>query len=193
MDTQLTGTTEEQSSTEQTEETTTSDTSTDGTEDADTKRIVDKEEYLKELDRQIKEKEALRNKAKKSEVPEDADDVITWMTLNSDGLKLVPKEFQEELAFYKSHKIPVTNEIRDRALRDARARKGVREGERQASTATEVHGEVRKSLATDIPDAIKELRPNMTVEQYRAYKAEFDARKKKSWGFYFLLLYDYVF
>jgi len=186
MDTQDTGTTEEQSSTEQTEETTTSDTSADGnSEDVDAKRIADKEAYLKELDRQIKEKETLRNKAKKSE-PEDQDDVITWMALNADNLKLVGKEFQEELAFYKSHKIPVTNDIRDRALRDARARKGVRnvESERQAATSSEVQGETRKTAKVEMPETVEQLAKEggttLTPERFAKYKAEFDARKKRS-------------
>lgn len=158
---------------EPTTEIDTIDTSETAQEDADTKRIADKKAYLAKLDREIKEKEATRNNAR----PEDQDDVITWMTLNGDDLKLVAKEYQEELSFYKSHKIPVTNDIRDRALQSARNRKGVRPTvERQAS---EVTTETRKVAKSDeIPAAIKKANPNMTQAQYLQYKAEFDAKKK---------------
>lgn len=182
MDTQDTGTTEEQSSTEQTDENATSATSKDGENDADTRRIEDKQEYLKQLDREIKEAEALRNKTAKKGDSETEDDVMTWLTVNADSLKLVTKEYQEELAFYKSHKIPVTNDIRDRALRDAKTRKGVRSGnvDRTASTSTEVAGEMRKPASTgEIPDEVKKLNPKLTKEKYQKYKAEFEATAKR--------------
>ena len=180
MDTQPTGTNDEaQASTDVTDETVTDDTSKEQqTEDAGTqKRIDDKETYLKALDKEIKEKEAKR-KSIKSE-PEDQDDVITWMALNSDDLKLVGKEFQEELAFYKSHKIPVTNSIRERALRDARTRKGVRSQE-VAVTASETQGEMRKTeVVREVPSSVLEHYPDMTPERFAKYKSEFEAKKKK--------------
>lgn len=190
MDTQDTGTTEDTTSSTAADETTTGDTSTENGEDADLelKRIKDKKQYLKDLDREIKEAEEKRNGLKpnkKSEtLTEDQDDVQIWMTVNSDSLKVVGKEFQEELKFYKDHKIPVTNEIRERALRDAKARKGYgaksnAEAERQADTSTEVQGEVRKTTqVTEIPESIRKHNPTMTLEQYKKYKAEFDAKKK---------------
>lgn len=173
------------SSTEQTDESGTTDTSTDGQqEDADTlkKRLADKDAHIVKLETELREK-----KPPKKGEPEDADDVMTWMTLNADNLKLVPKEFQEELTFYKSHKIPVTNEIRDRALRDARARKGVRntEAERQTSTSTETQGEMRKTTSnpTEVPEHIaklaKEGGTELTPERYAKYRPEIEERRKK--------------
>ncbi len=171
MDTQETGT-------EPTEETTaTSDTVTE--EDAELRRIADKKKYLSDLDREIKEKEALRKKASE---PEDDEDMITWHSVNSDDLKLVNKEYKEELQFYKTNKIPVTNDIRDRALRDAKYRKGVRpeETERQA-TNTSVQGEMRKSTkTTGVPDTVKNVvSKDYTPEKHAKYEAEFRARGLK--------------
>jgi len=193
METQETGASTEEagngdSSTDTTEESTaTGETSEDGTqvEDADTlkERLAEKDKHITKLEKELRDN---KSKKAKSDVSEDQDDVMTWMTINTDGLKLVAKEFQEELAFYKSHKIPITNDIRDRALRDARARKGVgsksSEGaERQTSTSTEVTGEIRKSQkgANEVPPEIKALYPDMTPERYLKYKAEFDAKKKR--------------
>ena len=170
----------QETTTEQTDETATGDTSDVTQEDADTRRIEDKQAYLKDLDRQIKEAEANRNKTKKSE-PDDEDSVMTWLTVNSDDLKLVTKEYNEELAFYKSHKIPVTNDIRDRALQSAKARKGVRgESVERQGTTSEVQGEMRKGTAVmAIPAKIAEANPKMTLDDYKKFKAEFDARDKE--------------
>ena len=183
MDTQDTGTTEvvEQTASTETEETTTSETSEAGIhEDADYKRAVDKKAYLADLDRQIKEKEGIRNKGKKREVvTEDQDDIITWTALNADSLKMVGKEYQEELSFYKTHGITVTTDIRERALRDAKARKGLSDTKQQQQISSEGSaGETRKTETRDVPDSIKALRPDMTYEQYKAYKTELDNKKK---------------
>jgi hypothetical protein len=165
------------STTEQSEETATSDTSEDGTqEDADTlkKRLSDKDSYIKKLELKLKAKK------EKGDDTEDHDDVMTWFNLNADNLKLVGKEFKEELSFYKSHKIPVTNEIRDRALREARDRKGVRDTEEHTVTASETQGEMRKTAKiTNVPESVLQHRPGMTPDQYAKYKAEFDAGKKR--------------
>jgi hypothetical protein len=180
MDTQDTGTTEEQSSV-QTDETSSADTSTEN-DDASQKRISDKELYLKDLDRQIKEKEALRKKSKSEET---SDDVITWATMHSDDLKLVHEEYQDELEFYKSHKIPITNDIRDRALREARNKKGLTktqnaEGARQKATSSEAGTEMRKGPPSpQLPDSVKQLSKTMTPEKYQKYREEFKARGLK--------------
>ncbi len=179
MDTQDTGTTEEQSSTE----TTLSDTSGNGTEDAgQLKRIADKEQYLRDLDREIKEKEGQRKKAKTEETP---DDVITWATMNSDDLKLAHSEYQEELDFYKGHKIPITNDIRDRALREAKIKKGLtkernQDGERQKATSSESGTEMRRGKPEEVvPEQLQKLSKTMTKEKYQKYKEEFKARGLK--------------
>ncbi len=197
MDTQETGTEEETETVDSTDtdETVTDDTSEAGTEDADQelKRIKDKKQYIKDLDRDIKELEqkrlTLKPKSKSETVTEDQDDVMTWATINSDSLKIVGKEYKEELAFYKAHKIHITSDIRDRALRDARARKGLgsksnAEANRQAETSTEVTTEMRKSSVKtgEIPASIKAMRPDMTLEQYESYKADIEAKKQKKKG-----------
>ena len=170
MDTQEIGTT-----IENVNETATSDTSETSQEDADARRIEDKKAYLKELDRQIKEAEANRNKVKK--VDEDQDDVMTWLTTNQDDLKLVTKEYNEELAFYKSHKIPVSNEIRDRALASAKSRKGVgKNASTEQVTALGGSTEMRKAATiNEIPAAVKAANPKMTLERYKELKAEIEA------------------
>lgn len=171
-------------------ETTETQTGESGTEDIEqlrSERNALKRDYAAlKTDYDKNAHKAKESKSAKSE-PEDSDDVMTWMTLNADNLKLVPKEFQEELTFYKSHKIPVTNEIRDRALRDARARKGVRntEAERQASTSTETQGEMRKTTSnpTEVPENIaklaKEGGTELTPERYAKYRPEIEERRKK--------------
>lgn len=193
MDTQDSGTSTEEtltgdSSTEQTEETATSDTSEDGAhEDADTlrDRLSEKDRYIKQLEAERLEGTSKKKPTKREAQSEDPDDVMTWMTLNGDQLKLVGKEYKEELAFYKSHGIPVTDDIRDRALRDARARKGVgskstnAETERQVSTSSESSGEMRKTASREVPESIKKLYPDMTPERYAKYKAEIDSKQKK--------------
>jgi hypothetical protein len=193
MDTQTTGTSTEEtqtgdSSTGTIDETTTGDTSETGAhEDADTlrKQLSDKDRYIKQLESERIDVSPKKKAPKSEAVTEDQDDVMAWMTLNSDSLKLVGKEWQEELSFYKSHDIKVTNEIRDRALRDANNRKGIgpkntAEADRQASTSSESTGEMRKTNSREIPESVKAHVPKMTPEQYAKYKAEFEASKKRS-------------
>lgn len=193
MDTQDTGASTEEalsgdSSTQTTDESATGETSEAGTqEDAATllQRISDKDAHIVKLEKELLTLKPKKETPKKREAVEDPDDVMTWMTMNTDSLKLVGKEFQEELKFYKDHGIPVTNEIRDRALRDARSRKGVgpkvnAEEQRQAQTSAPVQGEMRKTAQiTEVPESVKKYYPDMTLERYLKYKPEIDARKKR--------------
>lgn len=166
-----------------TDENATSGTSSAGSqEDADLqKQLADKDRHIQKLESELRDERTGKKAPKKREGTEDTDDVMTWMTLNADSLKLCGKEFKEELAFYKNHGIPVSDEIRDRALRDAKARKGVGpkvnvEADRQASTSTPVSGEMRKTGPTDdIPERVKKFRPDLTPEKYREYKKDFAA------------------
>lgn len=157
------------------------DTSKDGTqEDADTlrKRLADKDAYIKKLESERKTKS-------KSE-PEDDDDVNTWLIMNTDDLKLCAKEYKEELAFYKSHKIPITEEIRNRALQSAKDRKGVRpvvQANRTETTSNTTGTEFRRTTKTDeIPSSVIEAADKagttITPERFAKYKAEIEGEKK---------------
>lgn len=128
------------------------------------------------------DKNAAQAKKSKSSPSEDQDMVITWMSLNSDSLKMVAKEYQEELQFYKNHNIPVTNEIRDRALREAKNRKGLikaksNEAERQAATAEPTQGEHRATKPkVTLTEQQREL--GLTEEMIAKYKDEVEPKRK---------------
>ena len=81
-------------------------------------------------------------------------------------------------------KIPVTNAIRDRALREAKGRKGLvktdnTEARRQTATSGVDTGEMRKTRSEEIPGEILKLVPDLKKEKYLEYKAEFESRRKK--------------
>lgn len=177
MDTQDSGTSTEEtqqgdSSTGTTDENA-SVTSEAGTHDEDAETL---RKQLSDKDRYIKQLEAERNQGKKPSkreaATEDQDDVITWTTLNADALKMAAKEYKEELSFYKAHGIVVTNEIRERALRDAKARKGLSAGQQQQLSPEGQGGEIRKTETREVPESIRRLRPNMTYDEYLKLKAE---------------------
>ncbi len=174
--------------TEQSEESVVDETLDDGGDADPLKKVIaDKDRHITKLEDENRKLKEDKPKAKISS--EDSDDVMVWMTANADDMKLVSKEFQEELKFYKDHKISITNELRDRALRDARARKGVNskkteESDRQVATASAGDSELRAGESEDIPPRVKEIltkafpKKEITKEDYKRWKAENDARRK---------------
>ena len=125
-------------------------TSDDGEhEDADAlkKRLADKDTHITNLE---KENRALKTgKTKKTD--ETDEDLTDWKIMNADDIKMAGKEYQDEVAFFKSQGIKVTQVVLERALTNAKAKKGLSgksdDGElkRQAETSEASQGETRRS------------------------------------------------
>lgn len=179
--------------TEQSEESVVDETSEDGTqEDADPlkKAISDKDRHIGKLEDELRDERSKKKPTDKAEVSEDNEGANLWMITHADQLKLVAKEYQKELNFYKEHKITITNELRDRALRDARSTKGLdsknTEGsDRQEETSSESQGETRDVKSDEIPPKIFKLIKDATgkdptKEDYNRWKKDLEAKKKKN-------------
>ena len=173
--------------TELSEESVNDETSTDGTqEDADPlkKVISDKDRHIVKLEKELRDA-----RAGTTEKGSTGDDYVLWTAVHADELKLVDKEFLEELKFYKEHNIEVNDEIRNRALRDAKNRKGLGTkntagADRQAATSSPTQGESRSVHSDEIPENVAKLIKKATgkeptKEDYNRWKQDIEARKKK--------------
>lgn len=169
--------------TEQTDENADGGTSEDGQqEDADAKTL---KKQLSDKDRHIEKLETENRKLKKGvgtrEVPDD--EITDWKILHSDEIRIVGKEYQEEINFFKEQGVKITVPVLERALGNAKARKGLTksssdETKRQQETSAPTQGEHRagkpKRQLTEQQKAM-----GITQEMLDKYGPEVEARRKK--------------
>lgn len=175
----------ETSQTDTTDENANGGTSDGGThEDADDvetlkKRNADKDAHISRLEGELQ-----AAKAGKKPASETAEDVTDWKILNADAIRICGKEYQDEVAFLKSQGVKMTPAVLERALQNAKARKGLSkpdstEATRQAETASPSQGEHRqtsrrKPVLTDQQRAM-----GLTEDDVERYGKQIEAEKKE--------------
>lgn len=120
------------------------------------------------------DKNARKSKSEKSEKAPSEEETL-WLVENADSLKMCRAEYQA----YRAKGYAKEDSLRLAKLDKGLVKSENPEASRQAETSSPVQGEHRASTKSEaIPEGVKKVAPNMTPEQYRAYKEEIEARKK---------------
>lgn len=162
------------------------ETSEDGQqEDADNveslkKQLSDKDKHIVKLESELREKNP--KPAKKGKEPVDHDEVTDWKILNADDIKMAGSIYRDEVAFFKSQGIKLSVQVLERALANAKAKKGIKpnaQETQQLESTTPVQGEHRGSLKKKaVPAGVKKLVPDITPEKYAEYTRQIEEEKK---------------